>query len=155
MRLSVTWESSFHLRHQQLCETTLQDVHIISSPHLYLLPRWVRYVPEVNRSGPRGIPPFFLALSIPRHSTTGNFHPLQHFNIIRTTCIDVSPSTAAHLMDLRAMCSTPGTIGRGPVAIPAWRYGFYHSSAFIGWRDNSSYCWSDTGTTTKYRDLVA
>ena len=32
---------------------------------------------------------------------------------------DVLPSTAAHLMGLRAVCGTLGTIERGPVAIPA------------------------------------
>ena len=28
----------------------------VSSPHLYCYPRWVWYFPEVNRSGPHGIP---------------------------------------------------------------------------------------------------
>ena len=113
-RLWVTREPSFHLLDQQLCETTLQDVYIISLPHLYLLPRRVGYVPEMTRSGPRGIPSFSWLCTF---QDTRRLGISILFNIHHPDDLyDVSPSTAAHL---RVVCGTLGIIGRGPVAIPA------------------------------------
>ena len=110
----VIREPSFHLPDQELCETTLQEVYIISLPHLYLLPRWVGYVPEMTRSGIPSFSWLYLFQDTRRLGISILFNS-HHPNDL----YDVSPSTAAYLMGLRAVCGTPGTIGRGPVAIPA------------------------------------
>ena len=83
-RLWVTREPSFHLPDQRLCEITLQDIYIISLPHLYLLPRWMGYVPEMTRSGPRGIPSF--PGSVYSKPLDDWECPSSSTSIIRTTC---------------------------------------------------------------------
>ena len=132
-RLWVTRESSFHLPDQQLCETILRDVIISSSPHLYSFHAGWGTFRKWTEVGHVAFHHFFLAFSIPRNETTATFHSSL------TVLYDVSPSTTAHLIGLRAVCGIPRTIGRGPVAIPGWRYGFAHSRAFINWRSHSSY----------------
>ena len=129
-RLWVTRESSFHLPDQQFFETILQDVIIISPPHLYMLPRWVgfRKWTEVGHVALHHFPGFF-------YSKKRDDRDLPSFNIhhpddlVRRFAFDGPPSCVWHSGNNRERASRHSD----------WCYGLAHSRAR---RWSSVFLWS-------------
>ena len=123
------WLVSRRSIYQQLCETTLQDVYIISLPHLYLLQRWVGYVSEMTRSGPHAIPSFSW-LCLFQDTRTLGISIL--FNIHHPDDLyDVSPSTAANLMGGPPSCMWhSGKKRERASGHSGWPYGYWIANVF-------------------------
>ena len=127
-------ESSFHLPEQRRVIATL-----------VLLPRWVGYFPEVNRSGPCGIPARFRLFQL--HGTRRLLTNIRH----------TSPphSGTSEFLRFTLLRGTPGINGRGAS---------HNSSDFPAcpFQDftqllspSSSTTLTGTGTTIKSYDPVA
>ena len=108
---TVSRESSSHLPEQR---------RFIASPVSHQ--RWVGYFPEVNRSGPRGIPTRLPAFPTPWNEATADDH--HSYDIARGTERRPFPTSLPQRCSLRA--STPSvamwhsgdSTGEEPVTIP-------------------------------------
>ena len=121
--LRVSRESSSHLPEQ---------CRFIASPVSHQ--RWVGYFPEVNRSGPRGIPIGLPAFPTPWNETTSDDHP--SYDIARGDWRRPIFTSLPHRCNLRA--STPciavwhsgDSTGEEPVTIPV-TFRLAHSRALL------------------------
>ena len=133
--LQVSRESSSHLPEQR---------RLIASP--VLLPRWVGYFPEVNRSGPRGgIPARFRLFQL--HGTRRLLTTIHH---------TLPPhSGTSELLRFMLLYGTPGSNGRGA----SHNSSDFPACPFQGFTQplspSSSTTLTGTGTTMKSHGPVA